>query len=215
LTACDTASDVGIDMTGLPAGLLEGLRLRAGDLGRAVDIDRPFVVHRIGDGCAIQLPPDRPRQPPPAPASPAQLAASEELLGFRLPVAVRQLYGEVANGGFGPSYGLLGLVGGATSTGGQTAVDCYRVLRLPDGADPSRVWPRGRLPVCDWDDGLSCLDCLDEAVPVIRYDHERVADGVGRPATFTPEARTLEAWLRAWVDGEDLFATGHAPNPLP
>jgi hypothetical protein len=48
-----------------------------------------------------------------APATPRQLAESERQLGSRLPVVVRQLYTLVANGGFGPGDGLLGLVGGA------------------------------------------------------------------------------------------------------
>jgi hypothetical protein len=38
--------------------------------------------------------------------------ATEKELGFRLPSLLSQLYTEVANGGFGPGYGIYGLEGG-------------------------------------------------------------------------------------------------------
>ena len=46
------------------------------------------------------------------PASEAQLAATEEALGFPLPETLRALYTLVANGGFGPSQGITGARGG-------------------------------------------------------------------------------------------------------
>jgi hypothetical protein len=41
----------------------------------------------------------------PPPASPRELAQSEERIGFNLPPLLRSLYSEIANGGFGPGYG--------------------------------------------------------------------------------------------------------------
>src|SRR5262245_1119489 len=77
-----------------------------------------------------------PYEPHP-PASVAQLEDSERRLGFGLPEAVRRVYGLVANGGFGPGYGLLGVVGGAVDEFGHTAVDSY-LARRQEGAEDAR-----------------------------------------------------------------------------
>lgn len=46
------------------------------------------------------------------PATAEQLQATEEALGFALPPMLRALYTHVANGGFGPAYGITGARGG-------------------------------------------------------------------------------------------------------
>lgn len=46
------------------------------------------------------------------PATEAQLAATEQALGFPLPPMLRTLYTLVANGGFGPGLGITGARGG-------------------------------------------------------------------------------------------------------
>jgi hypothetical protein len=90
------------------------------------------------------------------PATPEQVRDSERLLGFKLPTAVRQLYTLVANGGFGPDYGLLGLVGGAPDETGETAVGSY--LRRRETARD--WWPQYLLPICNWGCAMySCVDC--------------------------------------------------------
>ncbi|HLG60745.1 MAG TPA: hypothetical protein VKY19_02360 [Ktedonosporobacter sp.] len=42
------------------------------------------------------------------PATEEQLRLSEEVMGFPYPSLLRSLYSQVANGGFGPAYGLVG-----------------------------------------------------------------------------------------------------------
>ena len=46
-----------------------------------------------------------------APLPETVIAGVEESLGFRLQPLLRRVYGEIANGGFGPGYGILGLRG--------------------------------------------------------------------------------------------------------
>ena len=46
-----------------------------------------------------------------APATEEELAAAEKQLGYPLPSLLRALYANVANGGFGPGYGLEGIRG--------------------------------------------------------------------------------------------------------
>jgi hypothetical protein len=49
------------------------------------------------------------------PATGDQVRATEEALGFALPTALRAVYLGLANGGFGPGYGLVGASCGAPS----------------------------------------------------------------------------------------------------
>src|SRR5438067_1521964 len=61
------------------------------------------------------------------PATVEQLQETETLLGIALPLLLRTLYTELANGGFGPAYGLRGAVGEfADATG--TIVQHYQDL---------------------------------------------------------------------------------------
>jgi len=139
------------------------------------------------------------------PLTDADLDAVAEGLATELPPAVRRLWGQVANGGFGPGYGILGLQGGFRSDLGDDAVSDYRARRLPPGPDePSWKWPKGLLPICDWGCAIySCVDLGSDTADVYRFDPNAVADD-WNVAWFT-ESRDLESWLRGWLDGEDLW----------
>lgn len=63
--------------------------------------------------------------PPPGPASPEAIEEAETLVGAPMPKLLRDLY-LVANGGFGPGYGLLGLRDGFTDDTQRNAVDILR-----------------------------------------------------------------------------------------
>jgi hypothetical protein len=54
-----------------------------------------------------------------APASPIQIKFTEQHLHFPLPPSLRRYYGEVANGGFGLAYGIIGVCGGYRDWTGQ------------------------------------------------------------------------------------------------
>ena len=76
------------------------------------------------------------------PAEPAAVADLEGALGFPLPLALRRVCCEVADGGFGPGQGLLSL---------QAAADLYRQLRTSEIVPRGSEWPAGLLPVVDRD----------------------------------------------------------------
>lgn len=148
------------------------------------------------------------------PATPAQLDESQQRLGFRLPVAVRQLYGLVANGGFGPGYGLLGLVDGAVDEFDETAVDSYLARRREVAEDPRSHWPWGLLPFCNWGCHIySCVDCRPgiPTPPMVVF-----APGGDRDWSwaFVGEGRTLSRWLQGWIAGEDLAIRTQAFSAL-
>lgn len=88
---------------------------------------RPDLISALRDRAKGPSPTSEGQRPPSfhKPLASAELDAVERRLGFTLPAGVRQIHGEVANGGFGPGYGLIGLAGGALSDLRRDAVDDY------------------------------------------------------------------------------------------
>ncbi len=158
------------------------------------------------------------------PVSALVLEASEARLEFRLPPLLRGLYTQVANGGFGPGYGILGLEGGYADTmitmgeEGGTLLDWYRAYRGadrrmpevgsqlvneeyfslfidPDPGSDNWTWFDKLLPISHHGDWqLSCIDCSSPIYPVLRFD--------GQQSRLTGESPTFEAWIDTWLAGE-------------
>ena len=140
-----------------------------------------------------------------SPVSNGELAEAEHRLGFRLPALLRELYSEVGDGGFGPSYGFLPLLKSSPEVklaNGclprvESAVELYEIFKKGDPEDPSWSWPDGLLPVLDWGCAIrSCVDSLSPSLQVIRDepDVRRVTESPG-----------LEQWLKDWIEGKDLW----------
>jgi hypothetical protein len=145
-----------------------------------------------------------------APASEEQLLATEEALGFPLPPLLRTLYAQIANGGFGPGYGLHGALGGFDEAG--NLVDGYTFHRtrselidleayasassIDASIDlPDTVWPRYFLYLCDWGCATtSCLDAVTGRVYVRYPSHTEI-----HAFTLRLEAPSLDAWLELWL----------------
>jgi hypothetical protein len=145
------------------------------------------------------------------PATKNQLWETEALLGFSLPPTLRSLYTEIANGGFGPAYGIRGAVGGfADATG--TVVEHYQgrtesrsLLDLDLEAElaqgegevvvPFDQWPRMLISICEWGCAIQiCLDCITGRV--FRVEPSRMGYHITR------EAASLEEWLKKWMRDE-------------
>jgi hypothetical protein len=145
------------------------------------------------------------------PATVDQLQETETLLGFALPPFLRILYAEVANGGFGPAYGLRGAVGGfADATG--TIVHQYQGLcegrslldfdleaeiaqKHGEIVVPFDQWLRGLFSLCEW--GCAIQICQNSATGRL-YRVEPSGDGYH----ITHEAESLEEWLERWMHAE-------------
>lgn len=150
---------------------------------------------------------DSPREADATPLSDREIADAEHRLGFRLPRMLRAIYGEISNGGFGGAYGWLGLVGGATNECGQDSVTLYELCREADPGDEHWHWPEGLLPICRLGCGMyHCVQCLDEALPVIWFEPNPHADGEPWDDSFFPFSASLREYLSAWLDGVDLWA---------
>ncbi|QGY77431.1 SMI1/KNR4 family protein [Xanthomonas hyacinthi] len=82
-----------------------------------------------------------------APLRQSEIESAEAILGFKIPVLLRRIYAEVANGGFGYAYGLLGLRGGPRNEDGLDSVGLYQTFRELDPENPAWHWPHGLLPI--------------------------------------------------------------------
>jgi hypothetical protein len=152
------------------------------------------------------------------PATAADLEETERQLGFPLPPLLRELYSKVANGGFGPGYGLLGARGGAPVDWAKDIADAYRTDRDPshrleqsdaERGDPDWFepyydeWPGRVVRLVHW--GCAIWSCLDlRRGRVLRYE---ALHGTPTRAAMTIEAASLEGWLERWLRGDDLFRT--------
>lgn len=132
--------------------------------------------------------------PRPAPATADDVTAAETALGFPLPRLLAALHTRVADGGFGPDYGLLPL---------RDAAAQYRAHRQDgmDGAD--WPWPEGVVPIADLGCAmLACVDCRGEEARVLLFEPN---PGEVDQAWYVL-APTLADWLTAWLDGTGWFA---------
>jgi hypothetical protein len=84
----------------------------------------------------------------PAPVGTATIHQAESTLGFSLPPLLAAVYQEIADGSFGPDYGLLPLLTGARPSA-ETIVGSYLGRRT--GLGPlGWPWPEGVAPVLHW-----------------------------------------------------------------
>src|SRR5919198_4102425 len=128
----------------------------------------------------------------PAPADETELARAEGSLGFALPPAVRRAYAEVADGGFGPGFGLLSL---------EEAVARYHELRTGELLPRGRSWPEGLLPLVHHDPAWECVEASTGRV--IDWDPEELeerSDEEQFSRSFSEVAPSVESWLREWVE---------------
>jgi len=142
------------------------------------------------------------------PVTEAQLSKAEKLLGFSLPSALRALYSQIANGGFGPHYGLLRLIGDASEID-RTVVELYQecsemhaFFDLDGQVQPGKdwtfadtTWPRNVLRMCD--EGCGNFICLHTTTGHIL----RVGIWDAHEYGLASVADSLEAWLQTWVEG--------------
>jgi hypothetical protein len=125
-------------------------------------------------------------------ASPQSITVAEAKLGFRLPPLLRRIYEDIADGGFGPAYGLFAIEGRhKRGEQGETVVEVRDKLAV----DPR--WPHQLLPLCDWGcANWSCLDCRSENGSIVTLASEQ---------GFFDTGRDLRSWLSAWLSGIDLW----------
>ncbi len=141
------------------------------------------------------------------PATDDQIQTAEASLDFPLPAFLRCVYTTIANGGFGPGRGLLGVPGGAADEHGSSIVDLYDSFSAANPEDRGWQWPERLVPICPWGGSVySCVDCATPEGAVICLDLAGYEPGRDLKEFLIPQRQeTLEAWLRAWAEGVDLW----------
>lgn len=147
---------------------------------------------------------------PPAPTlEDAELVEFEREFGFALPPLLVACYRVIGNGGWGPGYGLYGLITGAPNDRGDRALDIYQTFLGESSEDPWWYWPRGLLPIVHWGCAVqSCIDCTQPGHPVVRFEPYSGRSDSEAPSTANDlfaEAATFESWLVAWAGGAQQF----------
>jgi len=179
--------------------LFDALRGARSDLDQVVEANSAGIVDPAAHatarqvGAAMQTPMDTDL---PLPATDEVLDRAETRLGFSLPIALRQLYGGGADGGFGPGPGLLSI---------DRVAD--RFLAVQAEVPRTQRWPDRLLPVVDHDAVLDCIDASTGNGPVVSWDPDGLSERAGDRTwqrSFRERAPSLEAWLEGWLN-----ATSH------
>jgi len=167
--------------------IIRDLRDRAADPRRRTDANRLKARGFMGVLSRLLDKGSRPLGPPPGPASEAEISRAEAALGVTLPDDLRQLYLQVADGGFGPDRGLYSLK--------RLVARHDEFTREPIG-ERGQKWPKNLLPISgeEWD--LHSIDLKTEAI--VYWDVEEIEYG-GWKKSFKPEAESLEEWLGEWA----------------
>ncbi|WP_417386464.1 SMI1/KNR4 family protein [Gimesia sp.] len=128
------------------------------------------------------------------PVSPDVVAQTTKQLGFSLPILLSECYLQLANGGFGPGYGVMGLAGGATSDFGDL-LETFQQLKS-DHELEGEIWPSGLLPFCEWGGNIfSCVDCHDPRHLVTTFD----------AGALTPQNYSITEFFELWLNDIDLL----------
>lgn len=151
--------------------------------------------------------------PPFPPNDAISLAAVHEVerkLGFPLPSTVRRLSVELADGGYGPSWGIYRLQQPAGRPygypdEGPMSVESWHALdhSAADYASPGRMreslarYPERFIRYCEVGCNITiCVDCTTDAGKVFVAD----PSGPGQLDVLTPLADSVEQWLWDWLD---------------
>lgn len=135
------------------------------------------------------------------------LSQFEKSLGHRLPPLLRRMYCEVANGGFGESYGLIGLVGGARDDTNRDVQQLLHDIRKADSDDPKWSWPDKLLPAFYVGCAMYlCIDCYSKNGRVVLFEPNNHVDGRSWKNSFIPFSPSLRKMMDDWLSGLDLWA---------
>jgi hypothetical protein len=167
----------------------------AGVLQRLVPRGSPEHQEALLAGDMESLPPLRP-------ASIEAVEEAEGIIGRPLPSILRSLYLSVANGGFGPGYGVLGVRDGHEDDTRRTAVGLFE----------QRWWVRPNIvlwPLCHWGCAIySLVNCNSADGAIWAFDPN---PGPVEEAVF-PQELSLHDWFERWLESK-LFQPTLTQDP--
>lgn len=180
--------------TGAPAGaaLVGVMSVGSGSIAGMRNVDDLVrrVAARAGSDSADLL----------APVGAEQIAEAERQLGFALHPLLARLYREVADGGFGPDYCLMPLLGEGDSVVGE-----YLTRREASVGAEYPEWPEGVVPILTWGCGMYAgVDCLSEDGQVLLFEPNPYSGGAWDACWFL-DSGSLAAWWETWLAGAGWF----------
>ena len=126
-----------------------------------------------------------------APVAEADVVRAEAALKMPIPEPLRTLLTEVANGQFGPGYGLFGV-----PTASETP--SLNMLAHHARGQGEGWWPLSAVPICYWGcDQFTALDSRSGELNRVCTDSQ---------SRYREQHATLDAWLYAWMRGDDLWS---------
>ncbi|WP_160146039.1 SMI1/KNR4 family protein [Dictyobacter aurantiacus] len=133
-----------------------------------------------------------------APITEERLQIVEQNLGFSLPPLLHAIYSRLANGGFGPGYGLSSLTNTSLSSKRQARFVDFSVFerQTPEAKHimiPGYVWPNNFFCLCHW--GCAIYSYLDIQTGRVFREAYYGDNQYG----FECEALSLEAWFELWL----------------
>ena len=137
-----------------------------------------------------------------------QVERTEERLGFEMPRLLRRIYLEVANGGFGPGYGLSGCEGGHVDDYGHDIARSYAERRQTDPEDSGWSWPEKTVPLFSWGGAVfTCGEFDTDGCPLSEFDPHRYRGPRRMARAFRAQAPSLADFLERWLRGESVALT--------
>lgn len=129
------------------------------------------------------------------PASAADIARTEELIGRKLPADLRALYA-IADGGWGPGVAYTQGRGRGFQSLEAVAATLEDLRRRGPGYTGEAKWPANLLPIADFGGPLSYN--LDTG-QIVAFNDYYYDDELTLAQGFTTLHPDLESWLREWV----------------
>lgn len=135
-----------------------------------------------------------------------KIAIVEDMLGYPLPELLKRMYCEVANGGYGEAYGLIGLIGGARDDSNSDVRQLLKRFQKIDKEDPKWKWPDGMLPAISCGCAMYlCIDCRDDKGKVILFEPNIHEEGDSWKSSFIKFSPSLRRLMNDWLDEKDLW----------
>jgi hypothetical protein len=82
-------------------------------------------------------------------------------------------------------------------------------LQMDEENVPEWVWPKRLVEFVNWGcHYFSGIDCSHPSCPVFFYDNDTSGEDTTLADCLSLESDSLEEWLSAWLDGEDMWERG-------
>ncbi|WP_420589497.1 SMI1/KNR4 family protein [Bacterioplanoides sp.] len=124
----------------------------------------------------------------------------KELTGRELPLSLIELYNEKGNGGFGPEYGLLGIISGHKTDLKDSMLSLYQSLCSGDPDDPNWLWPKELVPFIHIGCAIHyCIDTANSTNRVVEFDPTDYDPEIGPKDHFKEISGSFSEWVTSNV----------------